>query len=240
VDELLSGGLRNSVRRVGDRVVRHGSGPREGAHHVLRLLEAANWRGAPRLLASGPPEELEYLPGLVPARGTVPAYATAAPAIVELGQLIRQLHDLTAQDAAERGQEVFCHNDLAPANTVFDERSQLPIAFIDWDQAAPGTRVADLGHAAWQWFSLGPAADLSDAGDGVARLVASYGTGLTPGEVFEAAVVWQLETADGIEAGASTDPALAALARDGVPASCREAAAWTTANTERLLAASAR
>jgi Ser/Thr protein kinase RdoA (MazF antagonist) len=32
--------------------------------------------------------------------------------------------------------ETVCHNELFPWNTVF--RSDVPVAFIDWDTAAPG------------------------------------------------------------------------------------------------------
>jgi thiamine kinase-like enzyme len=42
-----------------------------------------------------------------------------------------------------------CHNELFPWNTVF--RSGVPVAFIDWDTAAPGPRAWDLGFAAWRW-----------------------------------------------------------------------------------------
>ena len=42
-----------------------------------------------------------------------------------------------------------CHNELFPPNTVF--RSGVPVAFIDWDTAAPGPRAWDLGSIAWRW-----------------------------------------------------------------------------------------
>jgi hypothetical protein len=44
--------------------------------------------------------------------------------------------------------EAVCRNELFPWNTVF--RSGVPVAFIDWDSAAPG-RAWDLGLAAWRW-----------------------------------------------------------------------------------------
>jgi thiamine kinase-like enzyme len=42
--------------------------------------------------------------------------------------------------------ETVCHNDLTTWNTVF--RAGLPVAFIDWDTAAPGPRAFDLGFIA--------------------------------------------------------------------------------------------
>jgi aminoglycoside phosphotransferase (APT) family kinase protein len=47
---------------------------------------------------------------------------------------------------------VICHNDLAPYNTVYE--SGRPVAFIDWDYAAPGTRAWDVAHAAWRYIPL--------------------------------------------------------------------------------------
>lgn len=40
--------------------------------------------------------------------------------------------------------ETVCHNELFSWNTVF--RSGVPVAFIDWDTAAPGPRAWDQGN----------------------------------------------------------------------------------------------
>jgi aminoglycoside phosphotransferase (APT) family kinase protein len=45
-----------------------------------------------------------------------------------------------------------CHNDLAPVTTIyFDHR---PIAFIDWDFAAPAPSLWDVAYAAWSFVLL--------------------------------------------------------------------------------------
>jgi hypothetical protein len=78
--------------------------------------------------------------------------------LVHLGALIRAYHDAAATFPWAGREWMFephqhfetgCHNELFPWNTVF--RSGVPVAFIDWDTAAPGPRAWDLGLAAWRW-----------------------------------------------------------------------------------------
>jgi Ser/Thr protein kinase RdoA (MazF antagonist) len=44
---------------------------------------------------------------------------------------------------------VVCHHDPGPNNVVFD--GGVPVAFIDFDFAAPGHRLEDVGYLAWSW-----------------------------------------------------------------------------------------
>ncbi|MEO3923096.1 phosphotransferase [Micromonosporaceae bacterium B7E4] len=58
------------------------------------------------------------------------------------------MHD-ASRDMAERlgGGDVVCHHDPGPNNTVF--RDGLPVAFIDFDFAAVGDPLEDVGYVAW-------------------------------------------------------------------------------------------
>lgn len=92
-----------------------------------------------------------------------PDWTRSDEALIAVAQLIRQAHDASRDfvpvdprwqrlPGSPAGNEVICHNDLAPYNTVYEDGR--PVTFIDWDYAAPGTRVWDLAHAAWRYIPL--------------------------------------------------------------------------------------
>jgi len=153
---LTGGRTTNGVVRAGDTVRR----PR-GAHsafvsRLLDRLEAVGFDGAPRALGCDERgrDILSWIDGIVPDELSFHDDATLAAA----ARLIRRYHDATAcfvvaEGAGRTGSEIVCHNDLSPCNFVF--RAGLPVAIIDFDAAAPGTRAQDLGYAAWLWLDIG-------------------------------------------------------------------------------------
>lgn len=68
-----------------------------------------------------------------------------------------------------------CHHDPGPNNAVF--RGGLPVAFIDFDLAAPGDPLEDVGYLAWTWcVSSKPSAPEPDEQAGQLRVLAdAYG-----------------------------------------------------------------
>ncbi|MFD2077738.1 phosphotransferase [Actinopolymorpha cephalotaxi] len=105
-------------------------------------------------------EVLTFIHGSTDSSGD-PDWVWSERALVEAGRLIRRYHDLCRSfrppvDAewqlmvgAPAEGEVICHNDLAPFNTVYD--GGVPVAFLDWDLAAPGPPVWDVAYAAWRF-----------------------------------------------------------------------------------------
>jgi hypothetical protein len=160
----LKGGLITSVVRVGN-TVRRQIGPWSPAiHALLRHFEALGVEGVPRLLGVDQRgrEILGYIEGAVPT-GADPELVTDE-ALVDVGQLIRRLHDATATFTLPEGvawhyrsyggpePHVICHHDLSPRNTVF--RDGRAVAFIDWDFASPSAPILDVVRAAWQFVPL--------------------------------------------------------------------------------------
>src|SRR5207244_1939381 len=95
-------------------------------------------------------EMFSFLEGDVPEELDA-AYSDAT--LVASARLIGRFHDATAGSSLVEGCEVVCHGDLSPCNTVF--RAGVPVALIDFDNAAPGTRLDDLGYALFLWLNLG-------------------------------------------------------------------------------------
>jgi len=79
-------------------------------------------------------------------------------------------------------QEVVCHHDLDPRNTVYQEQGgQLtPIALIDWDPAGPGRRVQDVARIVGQFLPLGPeVTDIANTARRVSLVADTHGLALT-------------------------------------------------------------
>jgi hypothetical protein len=145
---LNGGRLTAGVVRVVDTVRRPRSPASEFTAELLRELAEAGFGGAPRYLGSDElgRDILSFLPGDVPAkwRAFDDGQVTAA------GTLLRGLHDAGRGLAARLGGgSVVCHHDAGPNNTVF--RDGLPVAFIDFDFAAAGEPLEDVGYLAWSW-----------------------------------------------------------------------------------------
>ena len=119
---------------------------------MLRRLEELGLALAPRYLGVDEQgrEIFSYLEGEVPDELDA-GFGDAA--LEAAARLIRRFHDATAESPLAERLEVVCHNDLSPCNTVF--RAGVPVALIDFDNAAPGARHDDLGYALFLWLNIG-------------------------------------------------------------------------------------
>jgi hypothetical protein len=242
MEQHLPGGFVNAVVRVGDTVRRPRSANAGFVHALLEHLERRGWAGAPRFLgvdAQGR-EVLRHLEGHVAWAPDQLAAVGTDESLAALAELVRQLHDLTAGTPLAAGGEVVCHNDLSPKNTVYRDlgRGLRPVAFIDWDLAAPGARLHDLAHVAWQFLDLGPGVtDVAEVGRRLRLLCDAYGP-VGRGRLVETILWWQDRCWRGIRAKAAAgDPAMRRLRDGGVADAVRAAHAWVAGHRGQLEAA---
>jgi Ser/Thr protein kinase RdoA (MazF antagonist) len=178
-EEPLEGGnASGSVVRVGDTVRKTWTA---STPSVVAFVEALRAQGIdapePRGRDEAGRQVTEFVDGVL----AIDAGPMGLDQLHRVGALVRRIHDAAAgfvapEDAiwetaiAAPGDELICHNDLAPWNLVLGERW----VFIDWDAAAPSTRSWDLAYAA-QSFALGdPGEDPAVAAERLRSFVDGY------------------------------------------------------------------
>ncbi|MGW3124378.1 phosphotransferase family protein [Streptomyces sp. NPDC001107] len=144
---LFGGRITTGVVRVGNTVRRPATASSPFVAELLDVLRRQGFNGAPRHLGfdMAGREILSYLPGRVPAR----FQRWTDPQVAAAGFLLRAFHDATRGSHLAGRHPVVCHHDPGPNNTVFAD--DVPVAFIDFDTAAPGNALEDLGYMAWTW-----------------------------------------------------------------------------------------
>jgi hypothetical protein len=161
----LPGGNTTGAVLIDDVIHKPASPWTPTVHALLRYLEEAGFAGAPRALGfdSSGREMLSYLAGeTIGDRMPWPAWVSADSMLVQVGQWLRRLHDLTAGFRPPEGERWFIggvmrpglvigHQDAAPYNAVVD--GERLVGFYDWDIRAvvagvgPGLLPAPLGAA---------------------------------------------------------------------------------------------
>lgn len=184
---LTGGNVSEGIVRVGD-TVRRPAGPWTPAvHALLTHLHEAGFRAAPRPLGIDDRgrEVLTFVPGdmIWPDRF---ALVDPSAGLTRVARMVRDFHDAVAgftppPDARWNalvpadGADIIAHHDLAPWNLVADGDEGW--AFIDWDNAAPGTRLWDLAYAVRGFVPLSAHPDWqrTDAPERLRLFVDTYG-----------------------------------------------------------------
>lgn len=144
---LAGGRATRGVVRVGDTVRRPPRDNAAFARALLRHLEDAAPGLAPAFLGQDAQgrDMLGWIAGDV--EPSLRDYDDAA--VIAAARLLRRLHDATRGTALAGESEVACHFDCGPYNAIF--RDGLPVAWIDFDMAAPGRAIDDLAYLLWMW-----------------------------------------------------------------------------------------
>lgn len=180
-------------------------------------------------------EVLSFIDGHVAWEAEQPASVRSDQTLGAVAGLVRELHDLTAASELAEGEEVVCHNDLSPKNTVYRGPDLRPVAFIDWDIAAPGSRIHDVAHMCWQYAELGPQRpDAAEQARRVRVLCDAYG--LEDGSnVVDTILWWQDRCWRGIDAQAEAGvEAMARLRDTGAVTKVRASYDWVFQNRSTL------
>ena len=152
LESLLVGGrTATEVVRI-ENTVRRSVGPNsEFNHALLKLLEEKSFGHAPRFLGIDEKgrEILTFMDGEV-SHGEM---NWTDDQLAKVVQMLKDFHDATAGSELAKGKEVVCHNDIAPWNTIIE--NDVPTAFIDFDDVAPGNRADDLAYLLWTFLELG-------------------------------------------------------------------------------------
>ena len=159
--------------RVGDTVRRPVQTHSAATHDLLGHLERVRFEGAPRFLGIDEQgrEILSYVKGVAPIN-PYPGWAHEDGVLASVARLLRAYHD--AVESFDPGDQVWpthipagygpllvSHNDPNLDNVVF--RDGEAVGLIDFDLAAPGSRIWDVCVAARLWAPLRAAADVHDA-----------------------------------------------------------------------------
>lgn len=148
--------MTSGVVRVGDTVRRPARPWTPAVHALLGHRHAAGFHGAPRPvgLDERGREVLTFIPGVV-AWPDNARLLDHDDHLRRVARLIREFHDAVEgfqppPDAGwqnlipAEGTGIIAHHDLTPWNLVIGADQW---AFIDWDTAAPGSRLWDLAYA---------------------------------------------------------------------------------------------
>ncbi|MBA3488314.1 MAG: phosphotransferase, partial [Longispora sp.] len=183
---MNGGNATPGIVRVGD-TVRRPAGPWTPAvHALLSHLHDVGFTAAPRPLGIDDQgrEVLTFIPGEViwPEHFALMEPTTA---LTRVAKMIRDFHDAVtgftppanAQWQAlipAEGDDIIAHHDLAPWNLIASAQGWV---FIDWDLAAPGSRLWDLAYAIHGFIPLSadPAWQRPDATERLRCFVNAYG-----------------------------------------------------------------
>ena len=136
-----------ALQRVGDTVRRPTHANSDFVARLLTHLEQVGFRATHHYL--GIDEQGRAIFTFVSGQTTNHPEQRNEGCYAAVGHLLRELHDSTAGTDLADGQDCVVHGDPGPANVVL--QSGMPVAFIDWDQARPGSRIGELAYATWGW-----------------------------------------------------------------------------------------
>lgn len=179
-EQVLEGG------NASDGVVRIGSTVRkpwtDSTPNVLEFMTAVRKAGVDVPAVLGQDEQGRQITEFIPGRLALESDPLTHAELYRVGAMVRAIHDASESFVAPRdarwtvaipspGEELICHNDLAPWNLIIGDRW----TFIDWDAAAPSTRLWDLAYAAQAFTLSNTNLALEEAAQNLTAFIGGYG-----------------------------------------------------------------
>lgn len=185
----LSGGRStDGVVRVGNTVRRPHKNESEFANSFLSFLWENGFSHSQRYIGRDEHgrDIFEYIKGFVPDD----IGNTTLEQLCEFMKVVKNFHDLSLQFTHTN--QVVCHNDLSPCNTVFVDDK--PVAIIDWDSARIGERWEDLAYILWLWINIGShARDKIDILGQMKIALSAYDIDADTRENFADKLIWRMD-----------------------------------------------
>lgn len=178
-EEPLEGGnASGSVVRIGETVRKPWSA---STASVVAFVEALRSLGVDAPAPMGSDEHGRQVQEFAPGALAINADPLSRADLRRVGGMVRGIHDASAtyvppDDAVWEtaipapASELVCHNDLAPWNLLIGDRWM----FIDWDAAAPSTRLWDLAYSAQAFTLSDTSREPSLAADDLSAFVDGY------------------------------------------------------------------
>lgn len=179
-EQLLSGGNASGpVSRVGSTVRKPWT---DASSYVLDFMAAVKRAGVDVPAPLGRDDVGRQVTEYVPGKLAIDAAPLTESELVRVGEIVRAIHDASQTYAPASSavwntvipapeDDLVCHNDLAPWNLIIGERW----TFIDWDAAAPSTRLWDLAYAAQAFTLSDPGQPPGDAARRLTAFAEGYG-----------------------------------------------------------------
>ncbi len=179
-ERLTGGNTAESVVRLGSTVRKPVTLSTSTVQSFVMHLRSVGFEGSPKPFGIDDQgrQVWEYVPGPLWHKSK----NHTSSDLRRVGALIKDLHDAAAsfkipKDAQwnrryeQSGHDLICHNDLAPWNLVCGDSQW---AFIDWDAAAPATRLWDLAWTCISFPPFTPGCDLATVARAMGALLSGY------------------------------------------------------------------
>jgi len=232
-ETVLAGGNLSHVVKVGNTVRRPAGSWTPMVHRLLVHVRSRGFHlgPVPHGLDEKGREVLSFIAGETLTKDPWPQWVWSDTLLLEAARSLAAYHEAVGDfrpavvesrlGAAQlRDDEIVCHNDFSPYNSVF--RDGHLVGIIDWDIVCPRRPSWDLAFVAWHWVPLhAPSPDLAwrppiECGRRLRMLADAYGLNeKRPGLVHEVIARIKASRTGIIERARSGDEAFARLEREG-------------------------